>query len=120
MKLRSIGRFAAGLLLAFPALVNAQLVTGLQGASGSAIGPDGALYVTEGAIGRLTRVDPVTGATTTVADGLPPSLIGIGGAIDVAFSTTRPTCSSRSSATPCSVRLIATAFTESTAPRASR
>ena len=27
------------------------LVTGLQGASGSTIGPDGALYVTEGAYG---------------------------------------------------------------------
>jgi hypothetical protein len=31
------------------------LVTGLQGASGSTIGPDGALYVTEGAIGRISR-----------------------------------------------------------------
>lgn len=84
---RSIGRFAAGLLLALPALGSAQLVTGLQGASGSAIGPDGALYVTEGAIGQLTRIDPVTGETTAVASGLPPSLpfVGIGGAIDVAF-----------------------------------
>jgi len=63
----------------------ALLVAGLQGASGSTVGPDGALYVTEGAIGRISRVDPQTGAITTFADGLPPSIIDIGGAIDVAF-----------------------------------
>ena len=64
-----------------------QLVTGLQGAMGSTIGPDGALYVTEGAIGTISRVDPQTGEKTTFASGLPPSIpdIGIGGAIDVAF-----------------------------------
>jgi hypothetical protein len=61
------------------------LVTGLQGAMGSTIGPDGALYVTEGAIGTISRVDPQTGEKTTFASGLPPSIIGIGGAIDVAF-----------------------------------
>jgi hypothetical protein len=61
------------------------LVTGLQGASGSTIGPDGALYVTEGAAGRISRVDPQTGEKTTFASGLPPAIIGIGGAIDVAF-----------------------------------
>jgi hypothetical protein len=61
------------------------IASGLEGASGSAIGPDGALYVTEGAAGRITRIDPQTGAKTTVASGLPPSIIGIGGAIDVAF-----------------------------------
>jgi len=61
------------------------LVTGLQGASGSTIGPGGALFVTEGAVGRISRVDPETGAVTTLASGLPPSIIGIGGAYDVAF-----------------------------------
>jgi len=61
------------------------LVSGLEGASGSAVGPDGALYVTEGAAGRVSRVDPWTGETTTFASGLPPALIGIGGAVDVAF-----------------------------------
>lgn len=61
------------------------LVTGLQGASGSTIGPGGALYVTEGAAGRISRVDPQTGDIATFATGLPPSIIGIGGAIDVAF-----------------------------------
>ena len=72
-------------LLMAPLLVNAQLVTGLQGASGSTVGPDGALYVTEGAVGRVSRVDPMTGDVTTFAEGLPPSLIGIGGATDVEF-----------------------------------
>ena len=62
-----------------------RLVTGLQGAMGSTIGPDGALYVTEGAAGRISRVDPQTGEKTTFASGLPPAIIGIGGAIDVAF-----------------------------------
>jgi len=61
------------------------LTTGLAGATGSTIGPGGALFVTEGAVGRVSRVDPQTGAVTTFASGLPPSLIGIGGAIDVAF-----------------------------------
>ena len=62
------------------------LVSGLQGASGSAIGPGGALYVTEGALGRILRVDPQTGNATTFASGLPPAVIpGLGGAIDVAF-----------------------------------
>ncbi|HET6564187.1 MAG TPA: ScyD/ScyE family protein [Xanthomonadales bacterium] len=66
-------------------MVSAQFVTGLQGASGSTVGPDGALYVTEGAIGQVTRVDPWTGDKSTFASQLPPSWIGIGGAVDVAF-----------------------------------
>jgi len=62
-----------------------RLVTGLQGGLGSTIGPDGALYVTETAAGRITRVDPQTGATTTYASGLPKPVIGLGGATDIAF-----------------------------------
>jgi hypothetical protein len=62
-----------------------RLVTGLQGGLGSTIGPDKALYVTETAAGRITRVDPQTGATTTYASGLPKSIIGLGGAMDIAF-----------------------------------
>ena len=61
------------------------LAGGLEGASGSTVGPDGALYVTEGAPGRVSRVDPETGDVTPFVAGLPPSLVGIGGAIDVAF-----------------------------------
>jgi hypothetical protein len=55
--------------------------------SGSAIGPDRALYVTDGPGGRVLRVDPDTGAVTTFASGLPPAIpeVGIGGAMDVAF-----------------------------------
>jgi sugar lactone lactonase YvrE len=62
-----------------------QLVTGLEGGAGSTIGPDGALYVTESAAGRISRVDPKTGAVTTFASGLPASSLGFGGARDVEF-----------------------------------
>jgi hypothetical protein len=53
--------------------------------SGSTVGPDGALYVTDGKAGRVVRVDPTTGAMTTFAAGLPRSPAPIGGAMDVAF-----------------------------------
>jgi len=61
------------------------LASGLEGASGSTIGPDGALYVTEGAVGRISRVDPQTGDITTYAEGLPAAILPIGGANDVVF-----------------------------------
>jgi sugar lactone lactonase YvrE len=61
------------------------LVTGMASGSGSTVGPGGALFVTEGATGRILRVDPRTGAVTEFASGLPPSIVGIGGAMDVAF-----------------------------------
>lgn len=55
--------------------------------SGSTVGPDRALYVTDGKAGNVYRIDPKTGAMTTFASGLPPSIpaVGIGGAMDVAF-----------------------------------
>jgi hypothetical protein len=55
--------------------------------SGSTIGPDRALYVTDGPTGRVLRVDRKTGAITTFASGLPPAIpaAGIGGAMDVVF-----------------------------------
>ena len=64
-----------------------RLVAGLRGGSGSTIGPDRALYVTESAAGTITRVDPGTGATTTYASGLPRLIpeVGFGGPVDVAF-----------------------------------
>ena len=73
--------------IASPAIAatKTRLVTGLAGGSGSTVGPDGALYVTEGLAGRVSRVDPQTGSVTTYASGLPPSIIGIGGAMDVVF-----------------------------------
>jgi hypothetical protein len=63
------------------------LVTGLASGSGSTIGPDGALYVTEGATGKVLRVNPRSGHVSTFAAGLPPIIpdVGIGGAMDVAF-----------------------------------
>jgi hypothetical protein len=64
-----------------------QLLATLQGASGSTVGPGGVLFVTEGAVGRISRIDPKTGDIATFASGLPPSLpsVGIGGVMDVAF-----------------------------------
>ena len=61
------------------------LHAGLEGGSGSTVGPGGALYVTESAAGRISRVDPTTGEVTTFASGLPKSIIGFGGAMDVEF-----------------------------------
>src|SRR5689334_6377650 len=63
------------------------LSSGLSNGFGSTVGPDGMLYVTESAVGRVTRIDPRTGAKSTFASGLPTMnpAIGIGGAMDVAF-----------------------------------
>lgn len=75
------------MLSAFPMTSSAQLASGLQGALGSTVGPDGALYVTESAVGFITRIDPQTGDMTLFASGLPTPLplVGFGGAFDVAF-----------------------------------
>lgn len=63
------------------------LVSGLQGTSGSTIGPGQVLYVAEGGVGRILRIDPKNGDVSTFASGLPPILpaVGIGGVSDVAF-----------------------------------
>ena len=66
-----------------------RLVTGLEEAQGSTVGPDGALYVTAPLTGSIWRVDPETGAATVFATGLPPRnpdpfYIG-SGVVDVAF-----------------------------------
>jgi len=55
--------------------------------TGSTIGPDGALYVTDSTAGRIRRVDPRRGTVTTFADGLPPAIPGVvgGGLTDIAF-----------------------------------
>ena len=39
---------------------------------GSTIGPDRALYVTDGVAGAVLRIDRRSGHVTTYADGLPP------------------------------------------------
>lgn len=76
---------AAGAPRAFQEPEATLLASGLEGGSGSTIGPGGALYVTEGLAGRVSRIDPRTGTVITFASGLPPSIVGIGGAMDVAF-----------------------------------
>ena len=60
-------------------------VSGLQGSSGSTIGPGGDLFVAEGATGEIARIDLKTGEVSTFTTGLPPSIIGIGGVTDIAF-----------------------------------
>jgi hypothetical protein len=65
--------------------VTAHWVTGLSSGSGSTVGPDGALYVPEPSTGKVFRVDPDTGARSEFAHCLPPWVIPLGGAMDVAF-----------------------------------
>ena len=66
-----------------------ELVATLAGgaASGSAIGPGGALYVPQPAAGEIWRIDPASGAKTLYASGLPRrfSQLPFGGVMDVAF-----------------------------------
>lgn len=61
------------------------IATGIQGASGSTIGPDGALYVTESDTGSILRVDRHTGKTSVWATGLPIRVAPIGGPMDIVF-----------------------------------
>lgn len=61
------------------------LISGLEGGSGSTVGPDGALYVAENAAGRISRVDPDTAEVTAFASGLPQKIIHTGGIMDIAF-----------------------------------
>lgn len=89
---RLVGAIALAATVALPASANATsppvatlIASGLQGTIGGAIGPDGALYVPEGAVGRISRVDPVSGAVSVFADGLPTQLFPLGGVMDVAF-----------------------------------
>ena len=50
-----------------PAMAVTLLADGLQGSVGATIGPDGALYVTEGVLGQITRIDTSTGIATMAA-----------------------------------------------------
>jgi len=63
------------------------LARNLAGAGGSTTGPDGAIYVAEGAAGRITRIDPISGRKRVVARNLPAAnpAVGLGGPLDVAF-----------------------------------
>ena len=56
--------------------------------TGSTIGPDGALYVTDGSVGEVLRIDRRDGRASTYARGLPPKAFqggDIGGPVDIAF-----------------------------------
>src|SRR5687767_15943223 len=55
-----------------------KLVTGLASGSGSTVGPNGDLFITEGATGRVLEINPRTGSVSTFADGLPPWLPHLG------------------------------------------
>lgn len=65
------------------------LLATLQGgaASGSAIGPGGALYVPQPATGEIWRIDPRSGNQTLFASGLPRRFaeLPFGGVMDIAF-----------------------------------
>lgn len=82
-----LGAAFVAMLLPITASGQALLTSGLQGATGSTIGPDGALYVPEAALGVVSRVDPWSGELTPFWEGLPPTIpaIGLGGVMDVAF-----------------------------------
>jgi hypothetical protein len=57
--------------------------------TGSTIGTDGALYVTDGVAGAVLRIDGTTGDVSPYADGLPAKAFpdgDIGGPVDVAFA----------------------------------
>jgi hypothetical protein len=56
-------------------------------ASGSAIGPGGALYVPQPATGEIWRIDPASGNQTLFASGLPRRFaeLPFGGVMDIAF-----------------------------------
>lgn len=102
MRYRSLGAALASIVIAVAMTLSSQtvqagstgeplraslLTSGLQGSIGGTIGPDGALYVPQGALGEITRIDLTTGAQTTFASGLPAGFpfVGIGGPMDVVF-----------------------------------
>ncbi|MFN2236249.1 MAG: ScyD/ScyE family protein [Anaerolineales bacterium] len=80
--------FGSGIAVAAPSSPTL-VASGLEGSTGagSAVGPDGALYVTQAKAGVISRVDPKSGAVSTFASGLPQAIDGfpIGGVMDVAF-----------------------------------
>lgn len=81
--------FFFALMMPLVVFADPPFVTDLQGTSGSAVGPGGELYVTDGLNGQVWRVDPDTGSVSLFASNLPLSplqgFIGFGGAVDVAF-----------------------------------
>jgi hypothetical protein len=86
----TVGSFAASAAPPAATPGDPELLATLPGgaASGSAVGPGGALYVPQPATGEIWRVDPRTGAKSLYASGLPQrfDFLPFGGVMDVAFS----------------------------------
>lgn len=80
------GESAAPRVTTLASFVDAPCADDICG-SGSTVGPDGALYVTDSTAGRIQRIDPRSGKVTTYADGLPLQIAGVvgGGVADIAF-----------------------------------
>jgi sugar lactone lactonase YvrE len=57
----------------------------IEGANGTTIGPDGALYATMSDTGEILRIDRDDGETSVYATGLPPRVADIGGPMDIVF-----------------------------------
>jgi len=84
--MRSIAIVLVSLIAPIAANSQEVIASGLMGTQGSAIGPDGHLYVTEGAYGRISKVNRWTGEISTFHEGgLPLPVIGVGGVVDVVF-----------------------------------
>ena len=80
------GQAGAPTVTELATFVNGPCVDDICG-SGSTVGPDGALYVTDSTDGRIRRIHPRHGTVRTYADGLPLQIAGVigGGVADIAF-----------------------------------
>ena len=85
-------------------------VTGGAGVcEGQHVGPDGALYVTEGAAGRISRVDPQTGEIRLPPAVCRPQSSASVGRASVGRSTSRSSTTSRTHWSPSSALTSAAA-----------
>ncbi len=75
--------------LAVPSTASAagtvDVIASLPGASGSAIGPGGDLFVASPASGTVYRIDRHTRAVSVFHTGLPAQVLPLGGVMDIAF-----------------------------------
>ena len=80
MRISHYPLLATLVLASIPAIAIAQptlLTTGLQGTLGSAIGPDGALYVPEGAVGRIDQATGLIVMLNNLSQPLAGLLVGL-------------------------------------------
>lgn len=90
--LRGLTIVAVGVALVVPLAgasshqtVTPTVIAQLGSANGSAVGPGGDLYITQGSEGIIWRVDRQTGQASVYASGLPKAIVGLGGVMDVEF-----------------------------------